>query len=380
MKVAIVTSFPRDVSKPQGGVEAVCLTLAKALANLEDLDIHVVTCDPLASANEVNSFEKITIHRLPAPKGSMLMTALTTGRRTVCDYLRRLRPDVVHSHDTYGLMVKGLDLPRVFTIHGFIHADTLVSGVDLPKLRSRIWKWAETSGWADQPDIISISPYVRERISGIVRGTIHDIENPVSESFFRIDRREKPGVIFSAAVISPRKNTLALIDAFEILVRQGVDTQLRLAGKIVEPDYGKMVEERLRTGPLKDRVHMLGEISIEQVSRELAGCAVFALTSLEENAPLGIGEAMAAGVPVIASNRCGMPYMVRHGESGFLVDPRRPENIADRLALLLNDNELRRKLGERSRAIAIDHFHPDRVAYQTREVYRESQRAAAGKA
>ena len=207
----------------------------------------MVTCDPLVSANEVNSFEKITIHRLPVPKGSVLMTALTTGRRTVCDYLRRLRPDVVHSHDTYGLMVKGLDLPRVFTIHGFIHADTLVSGVNLPKLRSRIWKWAETSGWADQPHIISISPYVRERISGKVRGTIHDIENPVSESFFRIDRREKPGVIFSAAVVSPRKNTLALIDAFEILMRQGVDSQLRLAGKIVEPNYGRMVEERLRT-------------------------------------------------------------------------------------------------------------------------------------
>ena len=374
MRVALVTSFPRDLSKPQGGVEAVSVNLAQALAELGDLDIHVVTCDPRVSATEIDPIEKITVHRLPAPKGSVLVTALTTGRRVVRDYLRRLKPEVVHSHDTYGLMVKGLDLPRVFTVHGFIHADTLVAGVKLPKLRSKIWKWVETSGWADQPHIISISPYVRERISGIARGTIHDIENPVSESFFAIDRCEKPGVIFCAAVLSPRKNTLALIDAFEILVRQGFDVQLRLAGKIVEPHYGRLVEERLRTVLLKDRVHLLGGISSEQVRRELAAAAVFALTSLEENAPLGIEEAMAARVPVVVSNRCGMPYLVRHGETGFLVDPHHPEDIAYRLALLLKDGELRKKMGERSRAIALECFHPARVAYRTREVYRDAQR------
>lgn len=373
MKVAIVTSFPRDLSKPQGGVEAVSVNLVKALTEFDDLDIHVVTFDSCVSPIDTEVSGRIKIHRLQTPKGCVLTTALTSGRRVISDFLRKLKPDLVHSHDTYGLMVKGLKLPRVFTVHGFIHADTLVSGVKLPRFRSLIWKWAETSGWADQPHIISISPYVRERISRIVRGTIHDIENAISEAFFNTTRNEKPGTIFSSAVISPRKNTLALIDAFKILLNQGCDAQLRLAGKVVDSRYGDLVKKKLIESELKYKVTLLGSVPAGQIIAELSQASVYSLVSLEENAPLGIEEAMAVGVPVVASNRCGMPYMVRHGETGFLVNPSEPKSIAYYLNRLLEDKVLRKTMGERAARAAIDRFHPKRVAEQTRELYYQCQ-------
>ena len=74
--------------------------------------------------------------------------------------------DVIHAHDTFGLMVHGLDLPRVLTIHGFIHEDTRVSGSRFARPRSIIWRYFETRTWAAFPHIISISPYVRERLTG----------------------------------------------------------------------------------------------------------------------------------------------------------------------------------------------------------------------
>jgi glycosyltransferase involved in cell wall biosynthesis len=84
---------------------------------------------------------------------------------------------------------------------------------------------------------------------------------------------------------------------------------------------------------------------------------------------MGIEEAMAAGVPVVTSNRCGMPYMVRDGESGFLVDPNNLDDIAQRLRQLLANDELRRSMGAKGREIALDRFHPAKVAARTREVY-----------
>jgi glycosyltransferase involved in cell wall biosynthesis len=111
---------------------------------------------------------------------------------------------------------------------------------------------------------------------------------------------------------------------------------------------------------------------MEQVKNELAQASAFAMVSLEENAPLGIEEAMAAGVPVVASNRCGMPYLVGHGETGFLVDPFDPEDIAGRLRQLLSDRDLRESMSARSRQFALKRFHPHRVAIRTREVYREA--------
>jgi len=269
-------------------------------------------------------------------------------------------------------MVKGLPIPRVFTIHGFIYGDTLVSGERLAWLRSRIWRLAETSGWADQPHIISISPYVRERLVGIARGIIHDIENPVSEAFFDTPRREQKGLIFSAALICPRKNTLGLVEAFARLRAAGVDAELRLAGSVSDAAYGRQVEDRIRSLGADGHVVLLGSLDSHQVRAEVAAASVFALVSLEENAPMGIAEAMAVGVPVVTSNRCGMPYMVRHGETGFLVDPLAPDDIARRLAALLGDDARRTDMGERARVAARERFHPSAVARRTRDVYLEA--------
>lgn len=372
MKIAIATHFPEDPGAPKGGVEAVSVNLVRGLAKYGDLDIHVVSVSPGIASESQSSWEGVAVHRLPIPKGSSLQIAVGPGRRRVSDFLMKLGPDVVHAHDTYGLMVKGLPIPRVFTIHGFIHGDTFVSGERLAWLRSRIWRRVEMAGWADQPHIISISPYVRERLSGIASGVIHDIDNPIDESWFDIPREEHNGTIFSAAVISPRKNTLALVDAVGRLLKQGIDVNLRLAGDVYEPRYGKAVERKIAEGGMTGRVFLLGRIKSGEVKRELSGATIFSLVSLEENSPMGIEEAMAAGVPVVTSNRCGMPYMVRNGESGFLVNPNDPEDIARRLRQVLQNKELREKMAKRSREIAFDRFHPEVVARRTRDVYYES--------
>ena len=369
MKVAVVTSFPDDPGAPQGGVEAVSVNLVTALARFDDLDVHVVTASRSCRTATTQSWDRITIHRLPWAGGSVLRNATGPGRRQMQHYLRQLNPDVIHAHDTYGLMVKGMNIPRVFTIHGFIHGDTLVSGERFARLRSWIWRRIETAGWADQPHIISISPYVRERLRGIATGVIHDIDNPIAEQFFDIAGVEDKATIFSAAVVTPRKNTLALVDGVAELATSGIDCRLRLAGSLDDEGYVQQVRERIRRHGVEDRAVLLGRIDTEHVKRELAAASVFALVSLEENSPMGIEEAMAAGVPVVTSNRCGMPYMVRHGESGFLVDPNDPHDIARRLKQLLENDKLRRSMGAKGREIALDRFHPAKVAARTREVY-----------
>jgi glycosyltransferase involved in cell wall biosynthesis len=363
-----------DPGSPRGGVEAVSVTLTAALAKFPDLELHVVTGDPETSAPSRASWHGATIHRLPWRGRRMLTAAIGPMRRQIADYVTALSPDVVHAHDVYGLMVQGLPIPRVLTIHGFIYGDTLISGQSWAWVRSRFWRHFETAGWADQPHIISISPYVRERLAGIATGVIHDIDNPIAESFFHLPRHERKGTVFSAAAVCQRKNTLVLVEAFARLVRAGVATTLRLAGPVTEALYGEQVRERIRAHGLEDRVALLGQISSTQIGNELTAASVFALVSLEENSPMGIEEAMAASVPVVTSNRCGMPYMVRGGETGFLVNPNDPSDIADRLSELLADDARRAAMGTRSRDLARDRFHPERVASRTRDVYRRASR------
>jgi glycosyltransferase involved in cell wall biosynthesis len=372
LRVAVVTSWPDDPCAPAGGVEAVSVNLVEALAPLGGLELHVVTTKRTYTSLARQRWQKVYIHRLPWAGGSALRHAVGPGRRQVQQYLATIAPDLIHAHDTYGLMIQGLALPRVFTIHGFIHGDTLVSGTRLARLRSRLWHRMETAGWADQPHIVSISPYVRERLTGIAHGVIHDIENPVAEAFFDIARNEHAGTIFSAAAITPRKNTLGLVEAVADLVANGFAVELRLAGPANDTGYLRRVMERIEQKGLAGHVTLLGAIGSEQVRQELSTAAIFALVSLEENSPMGIAEAMAAAVPVVTSNRCGMPYMVRDGESGFLVDPHDPRDIAWRLGQLLENEGLRWSLGDKGREIARDRFHPAAVARRTYEVYRRA--------
>jgi len=370
MRVVLVTHFPSQPESPQGGVEAVSVVLANALAALPDMEIHVVSLDTTIKNSVISTLKSgVIVHRVPAPKGSMLLNSIWVWKKIIWRYLDGLSPDIVHAHDTYGIMVKGLDCPRIVTIHGFIHTDILVSGKRLAWLKSRIWRVVEMSSWADHPHIISINPYVRERLAPFVSGDIHDIENPIDECFFNSTAEEIKGIIFSSAVISPRKNTLALINAFDLLLEEFPDVELRLAGPVTDREYGCRVIDRIQQGRLAGKVSLLGQIDRPQILQELARASIFALVSLEESAPLGIAEAMAVGVPVVTSDRCGMPYMLDHGKNGCLVDPLSPEDICSRLKALLTNEDLRAEMGYNGMKSALNNFNPGVVAEKTKQVY-----------
>lgn len=370
-KVALATWFPADPSAPKGGVEAVSVNLARALSR-SGLEVHVVTVQAGISQPETSRWENVEIHRLPRGTGPLLRFAAGRGRRLVQDYLLRLKPDVVHAHDTFGIMTRGLNVPRVFTIHGFIHEDTRYHGGLKASFRSWLWKWEELKCWREQPHIISISPYVRERLKGIATGIIHDIENPIADECFETLLDEKPGTVFSAAVICERKNTLGLAKAFAIIARRCPEARLRIAGPVIEPAYGEALKRFITTEGLTDRIDLTGSITGAEIRRELASASIFALVSFEEGAPMGIAEAMAAGIPVVTSNRCGMPYMIRHGESGYLVRPDDSEDIAAHIFSLLSGPDLRDRMGREARRAAERMFHPQSVASKTIAVYQRA--------
>ena len=82
-----------------------------------------------------------------------------------------------------------------------------------------------------------------------------------------------------------------------------------------------------------------------------------------------ISEAMANSTPVVASRISGIPYMVSEGNSGFTVDPSRPQEIAGRLSILLTDRSLRKKMGEKSRRIALERWKSEVIVNRQLDQY-----------
>jgi len=374
MRVALFSRYPRSFGLPKGGVESVTVILARALARMADLDVHLVTLEKGLPDEVVEKDGKVTIHRLVASSWPQILDILAgPGRKRLIDKIRQLDPDVVHSHETFGLTMGGFEIPHVFTVHGFDHANIPAEGRPFARSRSLLWKIVENQGLGRQKAIISISPYVREMIEKYAsRAAIYDIDNPVDDRYFDIPEDSQDSTenrVLILGWINERKNTLGAVRAMAHAIRSGADGTLVVAGEAKKSSYKDIIIQEINRQDIKDHVEFLGHISRDQLNDELRRTRILLLPSLQENAPMAISEAMAASIPVVTSNRCGMPYMVADGESGYLVDPLDSIQIGERLKELLLTPELCRRMGAKGREIALARFHPDVVAAKTRKVY-----------
>lgn len=363
--------YPRVATQPRGGIEAVTVVLAAALAKIPGVEVHVITLEKEQVRDSVAREGNVRIHRLPASGWPEIADIVCgPGRRRLLEKVKSIAPDILHCHETFGLMLGGLELPIVFTVHGFDHANIPAEGRGLAWLRSPLWKLVERVGLARHRNIISISRYVRGMIAPRTRARIHDIDNPLDERFFEVERREEPGRILFVGWVNERKNTLGAVEAFAMARHlHGCGERLIIAGPAKVPEYLNRVKAMVVREGLEDRVAFLGHIDRVRLSEEYSKASILLLPSLQENAPMAVSEAMAAGIPVVTSNLCGMPYMVKEGKSGFLINPKNAEQIADRIARILKSETLRDKMGRRGREIALERFHPDVVARKTMEVY-----------
>jgi len=117
-------------------------------------------------------------------------------------------------------------------------------------------------------------------------------------------------------------------------------------------------------------VRWLGGLASHEVQQRIVRAAMVVVPStIPENAPYAILEAMAAGVPVIASRAGGIPELVRDGETGLLVPPRDPVTLAKTIEMVYGDGTLRERMGTRARAIATEEYGSERHYQRVIELF-----------
>ncbi|MCX6880607.1 MAG: glycosyltransferase family 4 protein [Verrucomicrobia bacterium] len=370
MKIAIFTEYPPKGAPVRGGVAAVAVALVGGLTKLPGLDVHVIWLERGRTAVAVEQDGSATIHRLPGSRWPHIADILFgPGKRRLLKYLDALQPDIVHFQETYGLVPSRMRIPSVFTVHGFDHLNVVADNERFGRLRSFLWRHVERFGLARHRHVISITPYVRAMIEPITTGAIYDIDNPIDETFFTIQRRERPGRLLYVGTICERKDTLAAVRAVAIAVQNSIPATLEIAGGPLDGPYYEKVKDFITDNHLEGCVTFLGHASRELLRQKLAEASALVLPSWQENAPMAIAEAMAAGVPVLSTNCCGMPYMVTEGVTGYLVAPGDYMALADRISRLISNDPLRKRMGEAACATALQRFHPNIVATKTYQVY-----------
>jgi glycosyltransferase involved in cell wall biosynthesis len=176
-------------------------------------------------------------------------------------------------------------------------------------------------------------------------------------------------VIGVVARVEPLKGQYYLIEACGHLKKSFPDFHLLIVGDKVDPADLKECERKVGDLGIQDRVHFLDfQIDVDGILKSLD---LFVLPSLLEAFPRSIIEAMAAGKPVIVTNVGGSPEAVEQSVSGFVVPPRDPEIMADRILSIGLDKELRARMGEAARIRAHRMFSLEINVRETEKVYRE---------
>jgi len=373
MRVILATcGFPVSSGKIVGGVAGVTYYLATELSRIPGVDVEIVTLangEGLRETPEAPSHDRWTLRSVRARSG--LLFYYDIARRVpqlVSRMVNRSRADIVHVQNEAAWAAR-VRKPCLFTVHGINELDTLHRGHrGLARARSAVVKRTEGRARRTIRNVVCINPYVRRFLGPEQR--VWEIENPVADSYFEVVRNPKPTVIFCAATMIPLKNIRGLIDAFARVDRRVGGAELRIAGSGIDSPYGQECVQHARQLGVEARVQFLGSLGIDRVQQELSQTSLLALTSFRETAPLSISEAMAAGVPVLASNVCGVPALVEDGVTGRLAPPDDPEQIAEAMLKMLTTDDLR-SMGAVAKARAEQRFRASKVAGRTLAAYRQ---------
>jgi glycosyltransferase involved in cell wall biosynthesis len=183
--------------------------------------------------------------------------------------------------------------------------------------------------------------------------------------FIQKKENEQIPTILFVGIVRESKGVLVLLDACRLMKESGGLFQLKIMGKFDCKVFKQKVYRFVENNGLKDNVDFLGVCICRKKWRVYNAANIFCFPTFFESEalPLVVLEAMQFKLPVVATRWRGIPSLVEDGKSGFLVSIRDSRAVAEKLSLLLNSPDLRKKMGERGRQIYLKRFTLDKFLH-----------------
>ena len=269
-------------------------------------------------------------------QGAYLVEALIIGH-----WLKRSAIDHLHVHFTGGVATAGMlaaelaDIPWSLTIHGPADFNDPIAWQLGLKVKHATF-------------VACISHFARSQVmlqtDPIDWPKLHIVHCGIEPALYdrKTARPTEPVELLFVGRLAPVKGLRVLLEAMK-----RVDAPIRLTIVGDGPDRANLEQIAV---PLGERVRFTGYLSQQQVAETLAKTHIVVLPSFAEGVPVMLMEAMAAGLPVIATRVAGTGELVEDGVSGRLVPPGDSETLAQAIDALATDPDLRCRMGEAGRA------------------------------
>ncbi|MFC1871161.1 glycosyltransferase family 4 protein [Chloroflexota bacterium] len=339
MKIIILSHWflPSKV----GGSERAVYHYAKMLSQRKH-EVHVITQldDKKLAASEV--VEGFNVYRIKRWHLRILGTLYYFLQ--VYHKIRQLKPDVIHEQGISGL---------AFGIKGFLKIPYVVSprGTELYLASGLYRKFIIRPALSNAAVRIALTQNMVDEMKRIFPNEVNIIPNGVDlarfEAYSRGDARQRLGIaemekiILCVANLRWEKGHEYLIEAMVDVSNSYPETRLFIVG---DGPRREIIQNLVQNKGLNEKVVFTGFIPPDMIPEYMAAADVFVLPSLTEGFPNVLLEAMAAGLPIVATRVGGVPEIVTDGQNGFLAAAKDSQQLADKISLLLKDEDIRKQL------------------------------------
>jgi N-acetyl-alpha-D-glucosaminyl L-malate synthase BshA len=355
-----------------GGSGVVATELGLALAKHGD-DVHFISYAPPSRLNFLHErvhFHEVTVTPYPLFDPYPPYTlALATKMAEVAAYEKL---DILHVHYAIPHAISAFLAKQI--LHNKVKVVTTLHGTDITLVgRDESYLPITKFGIEVSDRVTAVSQWLKEETA---RNFSTDKAIDVVPNFVDPARFKRNGSAFCHTFTSrgeklvchvsnfrPVKRVMDVVETFARIVAE-VPSRLLMVGD--GPDRSR-TEAWARTHGLSDRVLFLGNVAnLEEV---LGACDLFLLPSETESFGMAALEAMTSEVPVIATRSGGLPEVVAHGETGYLLPVGDVNAMAACGVEVLRDDALRHRMGKRAREAAIERFDEQKIVPMYRELY-----------
>ena len=342
-----------------GGLERVVLDLVRRRRQ-DAFDARVVCLDASGLVADAVGSVGVPVETI-GTSGSVPRRILRLARR-----LRQLKPDVVHTHNPQA-HVHGALAARLAGVPAVVHTKHgrgILEG-HTPAAVTRL-----ATAWTSRFVAVSEdAARVAMEVERVPAGKVLVIHNGID-----VDRYAAAGARSASTKgrattvgrLDPIKDQSTMLRAVRLVINELPDFQLDIVGD--GPSRAELVAECEALG-LRDRVRFHGYQA--DVARYLAAADVFVMSSASEGVPLALLEAMATGLPAVATDVGGMREVIVAGETGMLVPARSPGELARAIVAIASDPALRDRMGSAARRRVVDQFNLRTVVSRYEDLYLE---------
>jgi glycogen(starch) synthase len=382
-----------------GGIGTYTWYHARALARLGH-DVHVLAGLKEASSLYTREHDGVRVHRY-RPEG-LAMRAFDTLGRWKCYWTRQRLENGWSMYGGLKALMREhkfdvLEMPECgaegFLINPFLDTPTVVRFhspsrlimpfYDVPKADISMCSWVEQRAIGNATTLTSCSAFLSGEVRAKmgIRAPIEVIPNGIDLALFDeetvIDVHKKYNLpkgkttIFFAGRMEKRKGIHLCGEIAEAILRKH-DVAFVFAGQDLFGYMENTLLPQLKQQDLRGSVHYLGKLDLPELRSCVRASDIFVLPSLWENCPYSCLEAMAARCAVVSSDQGGMPELIEHGRNGLLANAGDPASYVTQLEKVIEDPQLRERLGAAARQSVEQRYTCDRIARLTTKVYEAS--------